>query len=67
MTRPAEAGISIVSKRNEKGEKGEKGDKSDVNLDTERFQLSSRALNIEVRGFMRQNFGGKKIDIVCPR
>lgn len=64
MTRPAEAGISIVSKRNEKGEKG---DKSDVNLDTERFQLSSRALNIEVRGFMRQNFGGKKIDIVCPR
>lgn len=54
MTWPAEAGISIVSKRNEKG------DKSDVNLDTERFQLFSRALNIGLRNGLCKTLGGKK-------
>jgi len=44
MTRPTKvSGISIVLKRNEKG------DESDVNLDTERFQLFSRPLNIGLR------------------
>lgn len=44
MTRPTEVSvISIVLKRNEKG------DENDVNLDTKRFQLFSRPLNIGPR------------------